>query len=53
VKPRIWFSVAAAFFGAAVACIEIGVKSYVNDDHWDKALAAETDKTSGLSGNVS
>lgn len=38
-KPQMWFAAACAFFGAAIACIELGVKGYVNDDKWDKALS--------------
>lgn len=41
IKPGTWFTVACIGFGFAVACIEAGVKAYVNDDKWDKALAAE------------
>lgn len=41
-RPKDFFTLACVFFGAAVGCIEAGVRAYVNDDKWDKALAEET-----------
>jgi hypothetical protein len=43
-KPTYWFGLAGVFLGCALACVETGVRAYVNENTWDKALVAETAK---------